>query len=105
MERLWLCALILPLHMDIRHIARLARIELNSEEILRYQTQIDQLIQYVEKLTELDLDDIHPTSHAVEIFDVMRPDEARDGALSLEEVLMNSPSVTQEQFRLPKVVE
>lgn len=91
--------------MDIRQVANLAKIELKDEEIPRYQKEIDQILGYVDRIAGLDLDGIEPTSYAAQLFDVVRPDEARDGGLSLEDVLANAPAVAQDQFRLPKVVE
>ncbi len=91
--------------MDIRQIATLARLELSDEEAARYQTQVEQILHYVEQLDRVDVSGIEPTAHAAALFDVIREDVALSGGLTREEALANAPAVSQDQFRLPKVVE
>lgn len=91
--------------MNIRQVASLARLELSDEEAVRFQSQVDQILRYVEQLEAIDVSGIEPTAHAAPVFDVLREDIAREGGLSLEEALGNAPSVSHEQFRLPKVVD
>jgi len=91
--------------MDIRKVASLARLELTDEEAERYQSQVGQILKYVEQLNRIDVDGIEPTSHAAALFDVVREDVATGGGLTCEEALANAPAVARDQFRLPKVVE
>jgi len=92
--------------MNIRDVARLARLRLSDEEAATYQTQLDGILAYVEHLKQVDVSGIEPTAHASPVYDVMREDLAReDLCLSRDAVLANAPAVYQDQFRLPKVVE
>lgn len=91
--------------MNIRQVASLARLELSDEEAERYQVQVEQILHYVEQLNKIDVSGIEPTSHAAAVFDVVREDVAGPGGLTREEALSNAPAVSQDQFRLPKVVE
>jgi len=91
--------------MNIRQVAALARLELSDDEAGRYQAQIEQILRYVEQLNAIDVGGIEPTAHAAALYDVVREDVPSGGGLTREEALSNAPSVAQDQFRLPKVVE
>jgi aspartyl-tRNA(Asn)/glutamyl-tRNA(Gln) amidotransferase subunit C len=81
--------------MNVRDVAHLARIRLTDEEATEYQSQLDQILQYVE-----------PTAHAEDIFDVIREDAAiATHQLSQEAVLANAPETAHDQIKMPKVVE
>ena len=90
--------------LDVAHIANLARLDLSKEEIATFQGQLDNVLDYVEKLTELDVEGIEPTAHASPVFDIMREDVARPG-FGLEKALMNAPRRVGDQFGVPKVIE
>lgn len=91
---------------DLDRIAQLARIELDEEEKERFASQLSDVLDYVAKLGELDLEGIEPTAHAVPVSDVLREDVARrEDCLSQDAVLSNTPDRSQGQFRVPKVVE
>jgi aspartyl-tRNA(Asn)/glutamyl-tRNA(Gln) amidotransferase subunit C len=91
--------------MDILQVAALARLELTDEEAARYQTQVEQILRYVEQLDRIDVSGIEPTAHAAALYDVVREDVAAEDCLTREEALANAPLVAHDQFRLPKVVE
>ena len=90
--------------LDVAHIASLARLDLSAEEITTFQGQLDKILDYVEKLSELDVDGIEPTAHASPVFDVMRDDVARPG-FGVENALKNAPRRVGDQFGVPKVIE
>jgi len=90
--------------LDVAHIANLARLDLNEEEIATFQSQLDKILAYVEKLSGLDVEGIEPTAHAIPVFDVMRDDVARPG-FGLEKALRNAPRRVGDQFGVPKVIE
>ncbi len=90
--------------LDVAHIANLARLDLNEDEIATFQSQLDKILAYVEKLSGLDVDGIEPTAHAIPVFDVMRDDVARPG-FGLEKALRNAPRRVGDQFGVPKVIE
>jgi aspartyl-tRNA(Asn)/glutamyl-tRNA(Gln) amidotransferase subunit C len=91
--------------MDIPHIANLARIELTDDEATRFDSQLSQILKYVEKLKELDVSGVEPTAHAYPVFDIVREDVAHDESFTVEEALSNAPAQSQNQFKVPKVME
>ncbi|MCB1235118.1 MAG: Asp-tRNA(Asn)/Glu-tRNA(Gln) amidotransferase subunit GatC [Verrucomicrobiae bacterium] len=91
--------------MDVRYVARLARLALSEEEVSRYQDQLGHILEHVEQLKGVDVSEIEPTAHASPVFDVMREDAPHGESFTAEEALANAPEVSQGQFRMPKVVE
>ena len=62
---------------EVEHVARLARLRFDEDELARLQPELGQIIDYVQQLSELDLSGLEPTSHAVALKNVLRPDEPR----------------------------
>lgn len=92
--------------MNVRDVARLARIRLTEEEVTEYQGQMDQILHYVEQLNGIDVEGIEPTAHAEDVFNVIREDKAiGTHQLSQEAALRNAPDTAHDQIRMPKVVE
>jgi len=89
---------------DIKYVAHLARISLTPTEEEKFGQQLSNIIGYIEKLKELDVDAIEPTAHAVPLVNVFRPDEVRPG-LSNEEAMRNAPAAANGLFMVPKIVE
>ena len=92
------------MEMDLSRAVKLARIELTPEEEQRLAPQLGEVLQYVEKLNELDVSDVEPTAHATPLSNVMREDEPRE-TLSQEEALRNAPKTANGLFVVPKIVE
>ena len=92
------------MEMDLSRAVKLARIELTPEEEQRLAPQLGEVLQYVEKLNELDVSDVEPTAHATPLSNVMREDEPRE-SLSQEEALRNAPKTANGLFVVPKIVE
>ena len=90
--------------IDVKYVANLARMNLTEDEIATFQGQLEQIVGYVEKLTELDVDGIEPTSHAHPVMNVFRTDEVRE-SLDRDDVLANAPDQVESQFKVPKIVE
>lgn len=89
---------------DVRYTAQLARLHLSEEEIAKFQTQLGQVLDYVEKLGRVDVSGVEPTAHAYELFNVFRRDEARDW-FGPEQALANAPREASGLFIVPKVIE
>lgn len=89
---------------EVEHIAALARLDLDAEEIERYRRQLSAILEFAGRLQELDTSDISPTSRVLPPRSVLRLDEPRPG-LSLEEVLQNAPRVEDRQFKVPPAIE
>ena len=89
---------------DVRYTARLARLNLSEEEIARFQAQLSQVLEYVEKLKQVDVSGVEPTAHAVPLVNVMRADEVRP-SLPHDEAMRNAPAQVNGLFQVPKIVE
>jgi len=89
---------------DVRHVARLARLALTDEELERMREQLDAILAYIDKLRELDVEGVEPTSHAVPLVNVMRDDEITP-SLSQDAALANAPDRAGELFRVPRIIE
>ena len=90
--------------IDVRYVAHLARLHLTDAEAATFQKQLDDIVGYVRKLGELDLEGIEPTSHAHPVRNVFRREETRPG-LDHDEVMANAPSSVDGQFIVPKIME
>ena len=89
---------------DISYTAKLARIELTEAEQAEFGSQLADVLQYVEKLEELDVDGVSPTAHPVPLTNVTRADEVGE-SISTEEALRNAPAQANNLFLVPKIVE
>jgi aspartyl-tRNA(Asn)/glutamyl-tRNA(Gln) amidotransferase subunit C len=88
---------------DVEKIAKLAKLKFSEDEKEKLTVQLAQIIAYVEKLNELNLQNVMPTSHVLDLKNVMRDDEVREG-LSQEQALMNAPARHGGFFSVPKVI-
>lgn len=89
---------------DAKHIAELARLEFSGEELESFTHQLNQILEYVEKLNELDTENVEPLSHPVEGNNAFREDELKP-SINREEALKNAPDRDEEFFRVPKVID
>lgn len=89
---------------EVEHVALLARLELDPQEIERFTWELNQILEHMEKLNELDVSNVQPTSHVIPMTNVLRPDKVEQ-PLPREEVLANAPDATEDAFRVPRVVE
>jgi aspartyl-tRNA(Asn)/glutamyl-tRNA(Gln) amidotransferase subunit C len=85
---------------QVLHVARLARLELSEDEVGRMTTEMSKILGHIEKIAELDLEGVPPTSHVVEVTGALRPDEPRP-CLPREIALANAPDVADGGFRVP----
>lgn len=90
--------------IDVRYVARLARLNLTEDETRVFQAQLGQVLSYMRQINQLDLSGIEPTSHARAMVNVFRRDAVRPG-LERDEVLRNAPACANDQFMVPKIVE
>lgn len=89
---------------DVRYTAGLARLNLSEEEIAKFQSQLSQVLEYVEELKGVDVSQVEPTAHANPVFNVVREDASRDG-FTPQEALANAPRQAGGLFVVPKVIE
>ena len=85
---------------QVLHVARLARLELTEDEVGRMTTEMSKILEHIEKIGELDLEGVPPTSHVVEVTGALRPDEPRP-PLPREVALDSAPDVADGGFRVP----
>ena len=85
---------------DVLHVAQLARLELSDAEVERFREQLSAILDAVSKVQELDLADVPPTSHPLDVVNVWRDDEPRP-SLPVEEALANAPDRDGSLFRVP----
>ena len=89
---------------DVRYTAQLARLNLREEEIAKFQAQLSQVLEYVEKLEKVEISGVEPTAHANAVFNVFRDDAPADW-FSPREALANAPRSANQLFVVPKVIE
>ena len=82
------------------HVAKLAELDLTEDEVERFAEQLNAILEAVGKVSELDLDDVPPTSHPLSVVNVFGPDEPRP-CLPLEGVFVNAPAREDDLFRVP----
>ena len=87
---------------EVLHVAKLARLALTEEEIERFRGQLSAILEAVGKVSELDLSDVPPTSHPLDLVNVLAEDEPAP-CLSLEEALANAPDREGGFFGVPPV--
>ena len=85
---------------EVLHVARLARLELTEEEVERFAGQLSAILDAVSKVSELDLSDVPPTSHPLEVSNAWAEDEPRP-CLPLDDVFANAPDREGDYFRTP----
>ena len=85
---------------QVLHVARLARLRLSEDEVERMSSELSSILGHIEKIEELDLDGVEPTSHVVEVENVLREDEPRP-SWSRERILEGAPDASDEGFRVP----
>jgi aspartyl-tRNA(Asn)/glutamyl-tRNA(Gln) amidotransferase subunit C len=85
---------------EVVHVARLARLELSEEELDRFAGQLGAILDAVGKVSELDLSEVEPTMHPLELSNVWAEDEPRP-SLGVDEALANAPDREDDSFRVP----
>jgi len=85
---------------EVLHVARLARLELSDDDVAKFQEQLSDILEAVSKVSELDLSDVPPTAHPLEIANAWAEDVPRD-CLPLDDVFANAPDRDGDYFRTP----
>lgn len=89
---------------DIEYIANLSRIELNEHEKEMFVHQLSDILSYIEKLNNLNTENVKPLAYAMNVSNVFRGDKL-EHSIPLEDVLLNAPAVKDVFFKVPKVIE
>jgi aspartyl-tRNA(Asn)/glutamyl-tRNA(Gln) amidotransferase subunit C len=94
----------MPVEIDIEHVARLARLELSTQEKERLREQLGVILEHAAKVGEVAADDVPPTAFAIPRANVLRPDRP-DAMLTHEAALANAPEADEGLFRVPRIAE
>jgi aspartyl-tRNA(Asn)/glutamyl-tRNA(Gln) amidotransferase subunit C len=89
---------------EIEHIALLARLSLSDEEKEMFGSQLSSILDYMEKLNELDTKNVELTSHVLSLQNVMREDLPRP-SIPRDDALLNAPAHTEKFYRVPKIID
>ena len=87
---------------DVRHVAKLAELDFSDEEVEKITPQLDKIIDHVASISNVDTEGISPTSHVMDINNVLREDKVTE-PVSQEEALRNAPEKAEDGFRVPKI--
>jgi aspartyl-tRNA(Asn)/glutamyl-tRNA(Gln) amidotransferase subunit C len=88
---------------QVHKVAHLARLELTPEEEEQFTTQLGSILEYVEQLSELDIADVPPTTRAIDVSNVTRPDELRPYT-ERESILNGAPDRDDDFFKVPQIL-
>jgi aspartyl-tRNA(Asn)/glutamyl-tRNA(Gln) amidotransferase subunit C len=88
---------------EVRHVAKLARLALTEDHLRRLTSQLELILGYVDKLSEVDVTGVEPMAHALPVHNFFR-DDVVEPSLSLEQVLGNAPDTDGPFFKVPKVI-
>ena len=89
---------------QVRHVAKLARLELSADEVEKLSGQLSAILEYIEKLNELDTESVEPLAHCLAIHNVFREDQVKE-SLDVESALTNAPERDGHFFKVPKILD
>lgn len=89
---------------DVGHVAHLSRLQCNDDEVRRFTKDLNSILAYVDKLAELDTENVEPTSHSLKMENVLRDDEVRP-SLTNEQALANAPEREGPFFKVPQIIQ
>ena len=88
---------------EVRHVAKLSRLRLSDDEVRHFADHLSAVLDYVSKLNELDVEDVEPMAHAMDVTNALREDQPQPG-MTVEAVLANAPAQSPPFFKVPKVL-
>lgn len=89
---------------EIIKIAKLAKLNFSEEEIEKFTSQFNEILDYMTKLNEINTDDVLPLSHPLEVINVMRDDKLKS-SIETKDALLNAPEKDEQYFKVPKVIK
>jgi aspartyl-tRNA(Asn)/glutamyl-tRNA(Gln) amidotransferase subunit C len=89
---------------DVLKLARLSRLKLTHEEVEIFRTELSEILDYVEKLNQVDITGLEPTQQVTGLKNVMRADETHDYGYTAEELLKNAPATEKDMFKVKRVL-
>ena len=88
---------------EVKHIAELAHLKLNNEEVEQLSEQLSDILDYIDKLKEVDTKDVVPTAYTIPMINVLREDKV-EPSMKREKVLTNAPEKDKGHFKVPKII-
>jgi aspartyl-tRNA(Asn)/glutamyl-tRNA(Gln) amidotransferase subunit C len=88
---------------DVEHVAKLARLRLSDEEKETFRRQLSDVLEHARVISEVDTEDVPPTSHTLPLVNVFREDDVRP-SLPVEEVVQNAPWAEGGAFKVPRII-
>lgn len=88
---------------DVRHVAKLSRLALEEEKLRKLTPQLESILEYVAKISQVNVEGVEPMAHATPLSNVLREDVARPG-LPIEQVLQNASETDGRFFKVPKIL-
>ncbi|HMB96831.1 MAG TPA: Asp-tRNA(Asn)/Glu-tRNA(Gln) amidotransferase subunit GatC [Tepidisphaeraceae bacterium] len=88
---------------QVKHVAKLSRLALSDEQLQKFTTQLEPILQYIDKISQADITGVEPMAHALPLSNVLR-DDSVGPALPLEKVLQNAPDTDGPFFKVPKIL-
>ncbi len=88
---------------EVKKVAKLARLELNENEISNHAAQLEKILEYVKQLEDIDTEKVTGTTRAIEVNNVFRKDEQKNSDCS-QEILELRPSKEDKYFKVPKII-
>jgi aspartyl-tRNA(Asn)/glutamyl-tRNA(Gln) amidotransferase subunit C len=88
---------------DVRHVAKLSRLALDEGKLRRLTPQLESILEYVAKISQVDVAGVEPMAHALSLSNVLREDVV-EPSLPIEKVLQNAPDTDGPFFKVPKVI-
>lgn len=89
---------------DVLKLAKLSRLKLSDDEIQKFQNELSEILEYVEKLNAVDTSGLQPTYQVTGLTNVMRTDEIIDYGATPDELLKNAPATVEHQFKVKRVL-
>lgn len=90
---------------ELRHIAKLSRIEMNEDELVRFGEQITDILNYVGQLNEVDTSNVEPTARVTDTKNIWREDKVKICNIARENLLINAPEVQDSHIKVKAVLE
>ncbi|KAA6447688.1 Asp-tRNA(Asn)/Glu-tRNA(Gln) amidotransferase subunit GatC [Bacillus swezeyi] len=89
---------------EVKHVAHLARLAITDEEAAMFTEQLDSIISFAEELNEVDTENVKPTTHVLQMKNIMRED-VPDQGLPVEDVVKNAPDHKDGYIRVPSILD
>ena len=89
---------------EVQKVAKLSRLDLSKAELAEFTEQLSAVLEYIEKLNELDIDNVEPLAHCLPVKNVFRQDVVKE-SLGTEKTLANAPQRDEDFFKVPKILD